>query len=101
MTQGIGGYGDSNYDAWRRAQEEESPVNKAARDYCMHADSVISGALCGEDTVVSNACRAGHGDIDKTLCDDKELKSVQDGVWNAMKEGLKMIFGAIVGKAAT
>jgi hypothetical protein len=31
-------------------------------------DSVISGALCGEDTVISNACRAGHGDIDKTLC---------------------------------
>jgi hypothetical protein len=60
---------------------------------------VISGALCDEDVVVSNACRAGHGDIDKTLC-DKQLQSAQHIVWEATKDTLKTILGAIVGKAA-
>jgi hypothetical protein len=99
MTQGIGGY-STNYDQWQRMQEAETTTNKTARDYCTHADSVLSGALCDEDTVISNACRAGHGDVDKTLCDDKELQDAQHGVWNAMKDALKMILGAAVGKAA-
>jgi hypothetical protein len=47
MAQGIGGYGHSDYDAWQRAHGEESAVNKAARDGCPHASSVISGVLCG------------------------------------------------------
>ena len=61
---------------------------------------MISGALCDEDTVISNACRAGHGDIDRTLCDDTQLQAAQHGVWEATKDSLKTIFGAIVGKAA-
>jgi len=100
MTQGIGGYGSSNYDQWQRMQEEESSTSKAARDYCTHADSVVSGFLCNEDTVVSNACRAGRGEMDQTLCDDKKLQAAQQGVWDTMKDALKMIFGGIVGKAA-
>ena len=70
------------------------------RDYCTHADSVISGALCGEDTVISNARRAGHGDIDRILYDDKQLQATQHGVWEATKDTLRTIFGAFVGKAA-
>jgi len=100
MTQGIGGYGSSNIDQWQRLQEEESSANKTARDYCTQADSVISGALCDEDTVISNACRTPHGDFDKTLCDDKQLQSAQHSVWEATKDTLKTIFEAIVGKAA-
>lgn len=100
MTQGIGGYGRSNIDQWQRMQQEETSANKTARDYCTNADSVISGALCDEDTVISNACRTPHGDIDKTLCDDKQLHDAQTGVWQATKDTLKMIFGAIIGGAA-
>ena len=100
MTQGIGGYGSSNIDQWQRMQDEETSTNRAARDYCTHADSVISGALCGEDTVISNACRAGHGDLDQTLCDDRQLHEAQTTVWQATKDTLKTIFGALVGRAA-
>jgi hypothetical protein len=100
MTQGIGGYGSSNIDQWQRMQDEEDSLNKAARSYCTNANSVISGALCDEDTVISNACRAGHGDIDQTLCDDKQLQAAQHGVWEATKDTLKTLFGALVGKAA-
>lgn len=100
MTQGISGYRSSNYAAWQQAQEQETTVNRAAREYCTNADSVIAGALCGEDDVVSDACRAGRSDIDRTLCDDKELQAVQSTVWQATKDTLKTLFGALVGKAA-
>jgi hypothetical protein len=61
---------------------------------------VISGALCGENTVISDACRAGKSDVDRTLCDDKQLQAAQHGVWEATKDVLRMIFGGVVGKAA-
>jgi hypothetical protein len=35
-----------------------------------------------------------------TLCDDKQLQDAQHGVWEATKDTLKTIFGALVGKAA-
>jgi hypothetical protein len=99
MTQGIGGKGSSNIDSWQRAQEEESGTNRAAREYCTHADSVISGVLCSEDAVVSDACRAGQSDVDRMLCDDKQLQAAQNGIWQTMKNALQALFGALVGKA--
>ena len=100
MTQGINGYSHSNYEQWERMQEPETPLNKAARDYCTHADGVISGALCDERVVISNACRTSHDEPDVTLCDDKKLAQAQQTVWETMKDAFKMIFGGIVGKAA-
>jgi hypothetical protein len=97
MSQPISGYGDT-YEQWRRVEEENGPVKQAARDYCQHADGVISGFMCDEPKVISDACRAGKSDIDKTLCDDKQLQSAQHGVWEATKDVLRMIFGGIVGK---
>ena len=100
MTQGIGGYGSGDWNRWRDEADTSSTVQQAAHDYCEHADSVVSGFMCDEPKVISDACRAGKSDIDKTLCDDKQLKAAQDGVWQATKDLLKMIFGGIVGKAA-
>jgi hypothetical protein len=99
MTQSIGGYGSGDWNRWRDEADTSSTVEQAAYRYCRNADSVISGALCGEPKVISDACRAGKSDIDKTLCDDKQLKAAQDGVWQTTKDLPKMIFGGIVGKA--
>jgi hypothetical protein len=42
----ISGYGDT-YERWQRVEQESGPVKQAARDYCQHADSVISGFMRG------------------------------------------------------
>jgi hypothetical protein len=69
----------------------------------LHADSVVAGALCGEDTVISDACRkAEPGTFDAYLCDDRKLEKVQDGaVEIAMKALWKIVeltFGVRVTK---
>jgi hypothetical protein len=99
MPSPINGYGSDAFDRWQRVEEESSPIKEAARSYCQHADSLISGFMCDEPKVISDACRAGKSDVDKTLCDDKQLKAAQDGVWESTKDVLKMIFGGIIGKA--
>jgi hypothetical protein len=100
MTQGIGGYGGSDaYDRWQRVEQDSGPVKQSARDYCQHADSAISGFMCDERRVISDACRTGKSDVDRTLCDDKQLQAAQHGVWEATKDVLRMIFGGIIAKA--
>jgi len=96
MPQPIGSYGrDYSYGNWN---EPEPPVSKAARDYCARAHSVISGYLCDEPTTISDACREGKSEVDRTLCDDRKLQAAQDGVWSATKEILKTIVSTIIGR---
>jgi hypothetical protein len=48
-----------------------------------HAPFVLlwrTPAVCGEDKVISDACRAGKSDVDRTLCEDKQLHAAQAGV---------------------
>ncbi len=97
MTQPIGGYGRSYDYARHDDPQAESSTSKAAREFCTTAKTVTSGFLCDEPTVVSNACRTPDNDIDKFVCDDKKMQDLQSGVWEATKDALKMIFGAIVG----
>jgi hypothetical protein len=48
---------------------------------CGDPQGVIAGALCGDDTAVSNACRrAQPSSVDAYLCDDPGLKQAQDWV---------------------
>jgi hypothetical protein len=54
--------------------------------------------MCDEPKVISDACRAGKSEIDRTLCDDKQLQAAQHGVWEATKDVLRMIFGGMIGK---
>ncbi len=55
------------------------------------------GFLCDERTVVSDACRTPNNDFDKFVCDDRKMADAQHGVWEATKDVLKTIFGAIIG----
>lgn len=90
MTQPIGGSGRNPYNMIR----EDGP---AGLNYCRDAHTVVAGALCDEPTVISNACRSQTSDVDRFLCDDKQLASVQHSVWDTTKDVLKMIFTAIIG----
>jgi hypothetical protein len=45
---------------------------------CRSPTTVIGGALCADDTAVSNACRrAKPGTVDDFLCDDRNLEKAQ------------------------
>ena len=103
MTQPIGGYryvspGFTANDHYDKGDPLDRPVRQAALDYCEHASTVASGFWCGENDVIVKACSAGKTETDRTLCDDKQMKAAQDGLWSAMKETLKTIVTILIGR---
>lgn len=93
MTSPISGSGSSPWSSWTDSLDAE------ALDYCQNANTVTAGALCGEDTVVSDACRAPVSDVDAFVCDDRKMAGLQDTIVSGLKDVAKMIFGGIVGRA--
>jgi hypothetical protein len=68
---------------------------------CSDPRSVVGGALCGDDTAVSNACRrARPGSTDAYLCDDRKLKQAQDWVGETTWDMLKRIISAALLRTA-
>jgi hypothetical protein len=70
---------------------------------CRMPSSVIGGALCGDATAISNACRrAAPGTVDAFLCDDKELEKLQNLALDLAKKAswriVELLFGAKVVK---
>lgn len=110
MTQPVGsGSRSYDYESWQHAAEQPhtasdraatSSTERAALDMCRHADTVTEGFLCDEPTVVSNACRSPKNDFDKTICDDKKMGALQEGLWEATKDAVKLIFQVLVGKTS-
>ena len=76
MTQPIGGHGRSTYD-YQSETTPETPLSKLALEFCTTANTVTSGFLCDELTVVSSACRTPTNDVDNFICDDRKMQSLQ------------------------
>jgi hypothetical protein len=85
MTQGIGGYRLTGYDYDQAHDDDASPMQKAALDHCKHADTVVDGFICDEPKVVSHACRTPTNDVDKHVCDDRNLAALQKAIWDTTK----------------
>ena len=65
---------------------------------CRNPDTVLGGALCGDDTAVSNACRRSQpGSVDAWVCDDKNLERVESKFWGIAKDAawkaIQLFFG--------
>jgi hypothetical protein len=75
----------------------DDDTSTQAREFCLHAETVVEGFLCDEPTAVSDACRTPKNSTDEFVCDDKNLATLQKGVWDTAKDILKTIFGALVG----
>jgi hypothetical protein len=93
----------SNTDVyWSDPPAERELHDRIVRDLdqrsggpCADPSSVIGGALCGDDTAVSNACRRSQpGSVDEYLCDDSKLKQAQDRVSETTWDMLKSIIAA-------
>ena len=97
MTQPVGGYGRSPYD-YATTQDEPPATSNAALEFCQHASTVAEGFLCDEPTVVSNACRSPTNDVDKYVCNDKNLADIQSSLWDATKEVVKMAAQLLLGR---
>jgi hypothetical protein len=95
MTQPIGGYSRTAYDP---TAQDETPATNAGLDFCRNANSVTEGFLCDEPTVVSNACRSPTNDVDKYVCNDKNLADVQSSLWDATKEVVKVAAQLLLGR---
>jgi hypothetical protein len=69
------------------AQPTEGPGDRDAvprpGTFCRNADTVIEGFLCGEPTVVSNACRKPNNAFDEFVCDDAKMERLQ---WTILRE---------------
>lgn len=74
-----------------RAQLVAEPTHRAAVGdevprglaFCRAADTVIEGFLCGESTVVSDACRKPTNAFDAFICDDPKMRALQ---WAILRE---------------
>jgi hypothetical protein len=97
MTQPIGG--DCHGYTIPFYECHEDPIYKAAQGVCKNADTVATGFLCDEPTVVSNACRSPTNKLDAFICDDKKMAEVQDTLWSTMKSLAFTVLGAILGKS--
>jgi hypothetical protein len=94
MSNPVGGCGrDACYP-----HNYDDPIGQAAQRYCRQADTVTSGFLCDEDTVVSNACRSPRSSVDAYVCDDKKMASLQGQIWNGLKEAAKVLFTLFAGR---
>jgi hypothetical protein len=71
MTQPIG-------SGYRSYEYPVAGTEQASLDYCRDADSVVSGFLCDEQKVVSDACRTPTNKLDALLCDDGRMKQAQE-----------------------
>jgi hypothetical protein len=94
MTQPIGG--DSricHHDCY------DDPIGEAAKSLCKNADTVTTGFLCDEPTVVSNACRSPQSKLDALLCDDKKMAEAQNTLWSNVKTLVWTIVSVLAGKA--
>src|SRR6266508_637934 len=67
------------------------PPGPALR-FCQQADSVIEGYLCGEPTVVSNACRKPKNAFDAYVCDEPRMHALQTRVLRETYALLKALF---------
>ena len=64
---------------------------------CGGPESVLAGALCGDDTAVSNACRAAQpGSVDAFLCDDQKLERAQQFVQTTTWELLRSLVVSVL-----
>jgi hypothetical protein len=93
MTQPISSV--SNNDAYWSRLPADAPDHRPNK-MCESPKSVVTGALCGNDTAVSNACRkALPGTIDAYVCDDRKLAHAQDAVEKTTWYVLKALFGRL------
>jgi hypothetical protein len=70
--------------------------------FCRSPGSVIEGAICDDQTAVSNACRRSKpGSVDAYLCNDKNLEKVENKAWEIAKKAawkaIELFVGAKVG----
>lgn len=102
MNEPVSGYGRNPYNLAMLEQDAsdtaQSSAQHAAVAYCKSAQTVLAGYLCDEPTVTSNACRAPTNELDRVVCDDRKLASLQSTIWGAVKDVIKTAFGALVGK---
>jgi len=95
MTQPIGsGVGNppSRYLSY------DDPIDTAAQNFCRNASNVTEGFLCDETTVVSNACRSPTNAVDAFVCDDNKMAGLQHGLWDTVKDTVRMIAGVLIGR---
>lgn len=74
------------------------PTAETALEYCEHASGVVQGAFCGEDTVVSDACRNPTSAVEAFVCDDPKMVHLQSGVLDFLKSLAWTTLGALAGK---
>jgi hypothetical protein len=94
MTQPIGSHSRECY-----LQCYEDPIGKAAKSLCKNADTVTTGFLCDEPTVVSNACRSPTSKLDALLCDDRKMAEAQNTLWSNVKTLVWTIVSVLAVKA--
>jgi hypothetical protein len=70
MTQPIGG---ASFSPPSPYPSHDDPIDTAAQNFCRNASTVTEGYLCGEPTVVSNACRSPSNALDEFVCDDRKM----------------------------
>src|SRR5580693_3928348 len=98
MTQPIGG-SCRGYTIPFSAECREDPIYNAAQSVCKNADTVTTGFLCDEPTVVSNACRLPTSRLDALLCDDKKMAEAQNSLWSNVKTLVWTIVSVLAGRA--
>jgi hypothetical protein len=64
--------------------------------FCRDADTVVEGFLCGEPTVVSDACRQPHNRFDEFVCDDPRMQALQATVLEKTATILKTLFFELI-----
>src|SRR6266542_1734958 len=57
-----------------------APAAGRALRFCQQADTVVERFLCGEPTVVSNACRKPNNAFDAYVCDEPRMRALQTRV---------------------
>ena len=74
------------------------PVEGSALEYCRGANTVTVGALCGEATVVSDACRAPNNAVDAFVCDDGKMAEAQHTLLGTVKDLALSILSIFAGR---
>ena len=59
---------------------------------------MAAGALCDEDTVVSDACRTPSNAVDAFVCDDTRMADAQHTILDTVKDLAMTILGVFAGR---